>query len=331
MNISSVPNPLGFYGKMQEKSRGKGSTEGHWEIAGCLTEEPFVLFPNGFPDNLIKQFSKLIGREVLGNIAASGTEIINQLGDEHYKTGKPIVYTSADSVFQIAASEELIPIETLYKWCDLAREMLKGDWNIVRVIARPFVRQGKKYVRTVNRRDFSVLPPSTTILESLKEAKLEVIGIGKIKDLFAGIGLTESYKTKNNDDGMAKTIEQTVNIKQGLVFSNLVDFDMIYGHRNDPEGYIKALEDFDRELADLTNIMKKDQLLILTADHGCDPLFKGWDHTREMVPLLVYSPDFKAGGELGLRESFADIAATLAENFNIKNPGEGKSFLSAVI
>lgn len=322
--------PSGFYGAMVEKSKGKGSTEGHWEIAGCITEIPFVVFPNGFPDEMIRQFSKAIGREVLGNSAASGTEIIERLGQEHCKTGKPIVYTSADSVFQIAACEEIIPLNELYQMCIVARKMLTGKWNMVRVIARPFSRKTGGFVRTPNRRDFSVDPTSETVLDKLAARNISVTAIGKIKDLFAGKGISFSHKTRDNNEGMSKTIDITKSLDFGLVFTNLIDFDTVYGHRNDAEGYIKALEAFDVQLGNLMKTMKEDQLLIITADHGCDPLYKGWDHTRENVPIITYTPSVKHGGELGVRDTFADVGATIAENFNLSPMATGRSFLETI-
>lgn len=329
-HLDPVHNPSGYYGMMTERSRGKGSTEGHWEIAGCVTEVPFAVYPDGFPEEIIKKFSKAIGREVIGNCPASGTEIIMRLGDEHCKTGKPIVYTSADSVFQIAACEEIVPLEELYKWCETVRKMLTGDWNVVRVIARPFTKKGGQYTRTSNRRDFSVEPQCDTVLDLLNAKGIPVVGIGKIKDLFAGRGVGASYKTRNNDEGMKKTFEITKSLDQGLVFTNLIDFDMVYGHRNDADGYIRALETFDLKLGELMATMKEDQLLIITADHGCDPLFKGWDHTRERVPLLVYSPRFVQGGELGCRETLADVGATIAENFSLSPLKNGLSFFETI-
>ena len=329
-NIPSARTPSGFYGTMVEKSRGKGSTEGHWEIAGCITEIPFVVFPDGFPDEMIKQFGKSIGRGVLGNFAASGTEIIERLGQEHCRTGKPIVYTSADSVFQIAACEDIIPLEELYQWCAAARKMLTGKWNMVRVIARPFSKKGGSFIRTPNRRDFSVEPTCETVLDLLAAEKIPVTGIGKIKDLFAGRGISASYKIRDNNEGMAKTEGAIQSQDLGLIFTNLIDFDTLYGHRNDAEGYIKALETFDTQLGSLIKIMKDDQLLIITADHGCDPLFKGWDHTRENVPVLAYSPAFKQGGELGVRDTFADVGATIADNFNLPQLAAGRSFLETI-
>ncbi len=327
--IMPATRPSGFYGKLQEKSKGKGSTEGHWEIMGCVTEQPFALYPNGFPDDIIQDFNKITGRGVLGNVPASGTEIINQLGKKHMETGDPILYTSADSVFQVAAAEEIVPLKTLYDWCAKARKMLTGDRNVVRVIARPFEKRGDKFVRTSGRKDFSVMPTCDTALDILKNNGIKTIGIGKIGDLFADRGLKEIIKTKNNDEGMLTTIEKTVKTDRGLIMTNLVDFDMVYGHRNDAPGYIKALEQFDRKLPELTRKMTDDQMLIITADHGCDPLFKGWDHTRERVPLLVYSPSFGEGGELGLRESFADVGATITENFELPSPKYGESFMEA--
>jgi phosphopentomutase len=335
-NIRSFPHieparkPSGFYGMMTEKSKGKGSTEGHWEIAGCVTDVPFAVFPDGFPDEIIKKFSKAVGRDVIGNCPASGTEIIEQLGDEHCRTGKPIVYTSADSVFQIAACEDIVPIDDLYKWCEAARKLLTGDWNVVRVIARPFIKKSGHYTRTVNRRDFSVEPDRDTVLDLLSADIIPVAGIGKIKDLFAGRGIGVSYKTKDNDEGMKKTSEITRSIDRGLIFTNLIDFDMIYGHRNDAEGYIKALESFDVQLGGFMESLKEDQLMIITADHGCDPLFKGWDHTRERVPLLVYSPRFVQGGDLGIRETFADVGETIAENFGLPQLKTGRSFFETI-
>lgn len=328
--VTPALNPLGCYGVMREMSKGKGSTEGHWEIAGCLTEEPFILFPGGFPEDMISQFSSSIGRGILGNEPASGTEIIDRLGELHCETGKPIVYTSADSVFQITACEDVVPLPQLYEWCETARAMLTGKWNVIRVIARPFIRQGDKFVRTTGRKDYSVEPTDETVLDTLKDAGIPVIGVGKIDDLFAGRGLTRSYLAKSNSQGMEKTIELTAQQNCGLIFTNLVDFDMKYGHRNDPDGYITALEIFDRELGDLMRVMKEDQLLILTSDHGCDPLFDGWDHTREQVPLLAYSPRMNRGVDLGRRETFADVAATVAENFSVTAPPVGKSFMDVL-
>jgi phosphopentomutase len=329
-NIDPSRKPSGFYGMMTEKSKGKGSTEGHWEIAGCITEVPFAIFPDGFPDEIIKKFSKAVGRDVIGNCPASGTEIIERFGDEHCRTGKPIVYTSADSVFQIAASEEIVPIDVLYKWCEMARRLLTDDWNVVRVIARPFTKKGGHYIRTVNRRDFSMEPNCDTVLDLLSAGGISVAGIGKIKDLFAGRGINASYKTRDNNEGMKKTSEITQSLDRGLIFTNLIDFDMNYGHRNDADGYIKALESFDSQLGGFMESLKKDQLLIITADHGCDPLFKGWDHTRERVPLLVYSSRFVQGGDLGIRETFADIGATIAENFGLPQLKTGRSFFETI-
>jgi phosphopentomutase len=329
-NIPPAKVPSGFYGTMVEKSRGKGSTEGHWEIAGCITETPFVVFPDGFPEEMLNLFKKSIGRDLLGNCAASGTEIIERLGQEHCRTGKPIVYTSADSVFQIAACEEIIPLEELYRWCAAARKILTGKWNMVRVIARPFTKKGGSFVRTPNRRDFSVEPTSKTVLDLLAAEKIPVTGIGKIKDLFAGRGISSSYKTRDNNEGMATTRDAIQSLDFGLIFTNLIDFDTVYGHRNDAEGYIKALEAFDAQLGNLIKIMKDDQLLIITADHGCDPLYKGWDHTRENVPVLAYSPASRHGGELGVRDTFADIGAMIAENYNLPQLAAGRSFLETI-
>ncbi|HHW56876.1 MAG TPA: phosphopentomutase [Clostridia bacterium] len=325
--VSSNPNPIGAYGKMAEKSAGKDTTTGHWEIAGLIVEKPFPTYPNGFPPDIIEEFERRIGRRVLGNKPASGTEIIKELGEEHVETGYPIVYTSADSVFQIAAHEEVIPVGELYKMCEIAREILKGDHAVGRVIARPFIGISGNFVRTGNRRDFSLKPFESTVLDMLKQAGYEVYAIGKIEDIFAGQGITNKNHTTNNDEGITATIEAMNIVKIGLIFTNLVDFDMIYGHRNDVEGYAKALKHFDNRLPEIMGKLTEEDLLIITADHGCDPTTPGTDHTREYVPLLVYSPLMKEGVNLGVRSTYSDVAATIAEIFNIGPTKNGTSFL----
>ncbi|MDK2793736.1 MAG: phosphopentomutase [Caldanaerobacter sp.] len=285
--VAPNPNAIGAYGKMAEKSAGKDTTTGHWEIAGLIVEKPFPTYPEGFPKEIIEEFEKRIGRKVLGNKPASGTEIIKELGEEHIKTGYPTVYTSADSVFQIAAHEEVIPLEELYRMCEIAREILKGDHAVGRVIARPFIGSPGNFVRTANRKDFSLKPFGPTVLDMLKEAGYQVYAVGKIEDIFAGQGITDSIHTGNNDEGITATIEAMDAVKKGIIFTNLVDFDMVYGHRNDVNGYAKALKHFDERLPEIMLRLKEEDLLIITADHGCDPTTPGTDHTREYVPLLV--------------------------------------------
>lgn len=316
-------NPSGAYGKMAEKSAGKDTTTGHWEIAGQILKKPFPTYPYGFPDDIINAFTQRINRGILGNIAASGTEIITELGKEHMETGKPIVYTSADSVFQIAAHEKIIPLEKLYEYCEIARELLQPPHGVGRVIARPFVGEPGKFERTANRKDFSLEPPYPTILDILVENNYDVIGIGKIKDIFAGRGVTKHIPTKDNIDGILKTIREIQGNSQGLIFTNLVEFDMKYGHRNDARGYADALEEFDKRLPEIINALNKNDILIITADHGCDPTTPGTDHTREYVPLLVFGENVLAGASLGTRETFADIAATIATIFEVKMPPGG--------
>ncbi|KKC30472.1 phosphopentomutase [Caldanaerobacter subterraneus] len=325
--VAPNPNAIGAYGKMAEKSAGKDTTTGHWEIAGLIVEKPFPTYPEGFPKEIIEEFEKRIGRKVLGNKPASGTEIIKELGEEHIKTGYPIVYTSADSVFQIATHEEVIPLEELYRMCEIAREILKGDHAVGRVIARPFIGSPGNFVRTANRRDFSLKPFGPTVLDMLKEAGYQVYAVGKIEDIFAGQGITDSVHTGNNDEGITATIEAMDAVKKGIIFTNLVDFDMVYGHRNDVNGYAKALKHFDERLPEIMLRLKEEDLLIITADHGCDPTTPGTDHTREYVPLLVYSPSMKEGRDLGLRKTYADVAATIAEIFNVGPIRTGTSFL----
>ena len=328
--VNKANTPQGCFGKMNEKSPGKDTTTGHWELAGIILDRPFPVFPNGFPEEFISEYQRRIGREVLGNKKASGTEILEELGPEHIKTGKPIVYTSADSVFQVAAHEEVIPIKELYRICEIAREMLTGQLEVARVIARPFVGSPGAFVRTTNRHDYSLPPVRKTVLDTLVENNLDVIGIGKIHDIFAGRGITENIRAKTNQDGVNATIECLSRPNRGLIFTNLVEFDQNYGHRNDPQGYAAALEAFDVRLPEIMAQLKDDDLLILTADHGCDPTTESTDHSREYVPLLVYGPRARAGVNLGIRGSFADLAATVADIFNLPCD-EGISFADEVL
>ena len=326
------PNPIGAFGKSKEKSKGKDTITGHWEIAGVVLEEPFKTFPNGFPEELIEEFERQIGRKVLGNKVASGTEIIKELGEQHMKTGYPIVYTSADSVFQIAAHEDVIPLDELYRICEIARKMLVGKWLVARVIARPFIGKGRNsFVRTYNRKDFAVEPPYETLLDNVKEAGLEVVGIGKIEDIFAKRGLSMSIHTEGNMDGINKTLQAMDEVKDGLIFTNLVDYDMLYGHRNDPIGYAKALLEFDERLPEITEKLEKEDILIITADHGCDPTTSSTDHSREHVPILIYGQKIKKGYNLGVRESFSDIGQTVAEYLKVKTLRNGESFLKEIL
>lgn len=332
-NIKGIKNnitPQAFYGKMAERSAGKDSTTGHWEIAGLVTKKPFPTFPKGFPPKIIKEFITKTGQEILGNYPASGTEIIKQLGEEHLKTKKLIVYTSADSVFQIAAHEKTVPLEELYKICEITREIL-NPYQVGRVIARPFIGKPGSFVRTKNRKDFSLKPPCDTLLNILEKNNINILGIGKIKDLFGGSGISNCLSTKNNHDGIHKTINALKKTKENLIFTNLIDFDMIYGHRNDIFGYAKALLEFDNHLPEILTCLNDDDLLIITADHGCDPTFKGTDHTREYVPLLVYTKGCFPGKNLGTRESFADVGQTIAEIFNVSSLKNGKSFLDMIL
>ena len=319
-----------FYGKMAEASEAKDTTSGHWELMGIITEKPFPTYPKGFPDDVIKRFTKAIGRSILGNKPASGTEIIKDLGAEHTKTGYPIVYTSADSVFQIAACESIIPIESLYEICECAREILQGEHNVGRVIARPFVLENGVYVRTERRKDVSLPPPGETLLDRIKGEGHETVGIGKIGDIFAHRGLTREVHTSGNDDGISKTIECIMEDFKGIIFTNLIDFDMKYGHRNDPKGYAEALESFDRRLPDIVGALSERDIMFITADHGCDPTMPSTDHSREYVPLLVYGKKLGMPESLGIRKSFADIGATAAETLKIPDFDTGESFLKEI-
>jgi phosphopentomutase len=326
-HLRAAEAPAASYGRCALASPGKDTTTGHWELAGIILKKPFPLYPNGFPPELIREFERRIGRGTLGNKPASGTEIIRELGEEHMKTGKPIVYTSADSVFQVAAHEEVIPLEELYRICEIARDLLRGEHEVGRVIARPFIGSPGAFVRTANRHDYAVPPPQGMLLDRLAWRGVPVISIGKIADIFLGRGIAHSLKTKNNADGMEKILAAAREFPEGLVFANLVDFDMLYGHRNDPEGYSRALEEVDAWLPSLETSLAPDDLVILTADHGCDPVTPSTDHNREYVPLLAFGPRVRRGANLGTRASLADIGQTIAANFGAAAPA-GESFLS---
>ena len=327
--LAAIENPTGSYGKCTLKSNGKDTTTGHWEMAGIILTTGFPTFPDGFPPRIIDEFvTKAAVPGVLGNYAASGTEIIKDLGEEHVRTGKPIIYTSADSVFQIAAHEEIVPIDRLYEICEIARKILHGDDEVARVIARPFLGStAENFKRTENRHDYAVPPPSDNLLPLLKKASLDVVCIGKIASIYDSMGVTQDLTAKNNDQTIDQTIMALNADSRGLIFSNLVDFDMLYGHRRDTEGYAKALEYFDRRLPEIVGAMNDDDLLIMTADHGNDPTKEGSDHTREYVPLLVYGKNANAGVNLGTRQSLSDIGQTIAENFGVEI-ADGISFLT---
>ena len=325
-------NSLACWGKMAEKSPGKDSTSGHWEIAGAILQEPFPVYPKGFPQELVARFEKKARVKTIGNYPASGTEIIAQLGERHLKTGEIILYTSADSVFQLAAHADIIPLERLYEICGIARELLQGEDAIGRIIARPFIGRPGNFVRTADRKDFSLEPPSETFLDLMRKAKIPTVGIGKIDDLFAHRGLSKVVKAKNNDDVMKQIIAEIRLTSRGLIFANLVDFDMLWGHRNDAESFGRGLEEFDIWLPVLMNKLNDSDLLIITADHGCDPTLKAsTDHTREFVPLLAYNKLIKRGQNLGVRETFSDIAQTVSEIFGLNHRFPGKSFLKDIV
>lgn len=337
-NIEGVNGPkkydkaIGAFGRCEEASKGKDTVTGHWEIGGVILEEPLNTYPNGFSEEIINEFKKRAKVEgILGNIVASGTQIIEDLGEEHVKTGYPIIYTSADSVFQIAAHEDVISVERLYEMCEIARNMLVDKWAVGRVIARPFIGEAPNFKRTSNRRDYALDPFNKTMLEYLKDANYEVAAVGKIEDIYNGKGVTSAVHTKSNMDGVDKTLEYMDTVKEGLIFTNLVDFDMMYGHRNDPEGYGKALEDFDNRLQEIYSKMAEDDILIITADHGCDPTTSSTDHSREHIPVLVYGKNVKPGVNIGTRETFADIGKTILDFFNVQNELVGKSFLNDII
>lgn len=327
--ISPVDKPTAHFGKLQEASVGKDTMTGHWEIMGLNIDKPFKVYPDGFPQELIQALEEKTGRKVIGNKPASGTEILDELGEEHMKTGAIIVYTSADPVLQIAAHEEVVPLEELYKICEIARELtLSPEFLVGRIIARPFLGEPGNFKRTTNRHDYALKPFERTVMNELQDANYDVIAIGKIADIYNGEGVTESLRTKDNMDGMDKLNEVVRKSFHGISFLNLVDFDALYGHRRDPIGYGEALEAFDERLPEVLEALTNDDLLIITADHGNDPTFEGTDHTREFVPVLAYSPRFTEGTELPASETFADIGATIAENFQVPMPKFGRSFLS---
>ena len=329
--IKKINKPIAYVTKMQEASIGKDTMTGHWELMGLNIKKPFQVFPNGFPNDLISELEKRTKRKVIGNMVASGTEIIEMLGEEHLNTGGIIVYTSADSVLQIAAHEEIVPLDELYAICEMARELtLEAKWKVGRVIARPFIGSPGKFTRTSNRHDYALKPFEKTVLNYLKENELDVISIGKIEDIFDGEGITESYRTVSNDDGMIKLNQMLKKDFIGLCFLNLVDFDALYGHRRDPLGYGKALESFDEQLGEIIPLLTDDDLLLVTADHGNDPTFKGTDHTREYVPLFAYHNKIVNGERIEERKTFADVGATISDNFNVKLPEYGSSFLSII-
>jgi phosphopentomutase len=330
-NVPPLANPDGSYGRCALRSNGKDTTTGHWEMAGIILEQAFPTYPNGFPQSILDRFIKETGVPgILGNIPASGTEIIKDLGAEHVKTGKPIVYTSADSVFQIAAHEEVIALDKLYEICETARRILDGEHKVGRVIARPFLGQPGNFYRTENRHDYAVPPPRANLLPALKEKNLDVVCIGKIASIYDSVGVTEDLTAKNNQQSIDQTIHALDQNTRGLIFSNLVDFDMLYGHRRDTEGYARALEHFDSALPHIEAAMRDDDLMILTADHGNDPTFPGTDHTREYAPLLVYGKNARPGVNLGTRGSLSDIGQTVAENFGLTLTA-GKSFLAQIL
>jgi phosphopentomutase len=324
--LHKTDSPKAAFGKAMEKSAGKDTTTGHWEIAGTILDKPFPTFSEGFPASFMADFEAAIGCKTIGNFSASGTAIIEELGDKHVHTGFPIVYTSADSVFQIAMHEDVIPIEKQYQICQIARDMLVGEYEVGRVIARPFVGTSGQYVRTARRKDFATMPPDN-VLDTINKEGKEVLGIGKIYDIFAGKGITRSIKTANNQEGIEATISAIEYDKASLIFTNLVDFDMHFGHRRDVVGYARCLEEFDAKLPEIMTKMKQDDILIITADHGNDPTWTGTDHTREYIPILIYSKNVAPGRSLGIRSSFLDVAATIADGLGIDFDTTGSSCL----
>jgi phosphopentomutase len=330
LGVPPVGDALGAYGKMTEQSAAKDSTVGHWELMGVISPRPLPTYPNGFPEELIAEYERRIGRKTLGNKAISGTVIIEELGEEHMRTGCPIVYTSADSVFQVAAHEDIIPLDDLYRICEIAREMLAGKHGVGRVIARPFVGEPGNFTRTKNRRDFSLEPPEPTLLDRLLNAGYQVVGVGKVDDLFANRGLSICHHTVDNRVATEKVIELLQTEGEGMILANLIEFDMLYGHRNNVKGYAGALEDFDSRLPVLMSSMKSGDALFIVSDHGNDPTTPSTDHSREYAPLLVYSAQFKAGVDLGIRETFADLGATIAELLGIAPLPNGTSFVQEV-
>jgi len=331
-NIRRMPSlpasaePQGAFGKAAIYSNGKDTTVGHWEMAGILTPQPFPIYPGGFPERIVTHFEKAIGRTVLGNKPASGTEIIKELGAEHMRTGQPILYTSADSVFQVAAHEQVIPLEELYRICRIARQLLDGPDRVARVIARPFIGEPGKFQRTGNRKDYAIPPPGATLLDQLKDAGIPTVGIGKIPSIFDSRGFSEQLEAHGNREAIDQTVRALKSASEGLIFTNLVDFDMLWGHRRDSKGYAQGLEYLDCRIPDVQRAMEGEDCLIITADHGCDPTHRGSDHTREYVPILVYSKSLAGGADLGTRETLADMGQTVAENFGL-HLDFGTSFL----
>ena len=330
-SLEGVKSPIGAFGRASEVSKGKDTTTGHWEMTGVLVETPFKTYENGFPKEIIDEFERKTNRKVIGNKPASGTAILDELGEQQMKTGEVIVYTSADSVFQIAAHEEIIPLDELYKMCEIAREIMMGDNAVARIIARPFVGQPGAFERTSNRRDYSLSPFEDTVLDNIKNSNLDVIGVGKIEDIFNKQGITEAIHTKDNMDGVDQTINYMKKENNGLIFTNLVDFDSKYGHRRDVKGYKEALEEFDARIPEILENMEDDDILIINSDHGNDPTYKGTDHTREYIPMLICGKNVKSGLNLGTRSSFADIGATVADILDVKMPKHGNSFKNDII
>jgi len=328
--IKPRSSPVAVIGRLAEASPGKDTTTGHWELMGLPLDSPFPTYPRGFPPEVIEPFQKAIGRKVLGNFPASGTDIIARLGKEHIRTGCPIVYTSADSVFQVAAHEEVIPLQELYQICFKARELLTGNHAVARVIARPFRGRPGSFYRTGNRRDFSLIPPKETLLDRLSTVGIPVIGIGKIEDLFAGQGISLSIPAKSNKEVTDGVLDQMSFLDRGLIFANLVDFDTLYGHRNDPQGFAAALEQFDSRLPDIMGLMREEDVLFITSDHGCDPTTWSTDHSREYVPLLIYGAMVEPGRDLGIRKSFADVGQTIGEMFGVGPLQAGVSFWDVI-
>ncbi len=323
--------PKGAYGRMAEASKGKDTTIGHWEIGGIISEKPLPTYHNGFPKELVYEFEKKTGRKILCNKPYSGTQLLLDYGREHVKTGDLIVYTSADSVWQIAAHEDVVPVEKLYEYCQIARDMLTGEHNVGRVIARPFVGEYPDYKRTSNRHDFSLEPPKNTFLDEIKKAGLDTIGVGKIYDIFAGKGINDYTRTLNNSDGMAKTMQYAKKDFNGVCFINLVDFDMVYGHRNDALGYTEALNTFDKELAELLSKLGENDVLMITADHGCDPSTPSTDHSREYTPLLIAGQKIKTNVNLGTRMCFSDIGKTVCDLLGVNSDIAGQSFADEIL
>ena len=329
--MEGVDSTIGAYARLTEQSAGKDTTIGHWEIAGIVSKNPLPTYPNGFPQEVIDRFSELTGRGVLCNLPYSGTDVIRDYGKRHMETGDLIVYTSADSVFQIAAHEDIVPVEELYRYCEIARQMLVGEHGVGRVIARPFIGEDGNFTRTARRHDFSLVPPSDTMMDVLIANGYATYGVGKIYDIFAGKGIQNTVRIENNVDGMNKAMAYQKEDFTGLCFVNLVDFDMHYGHRNDIDGYAKAATVFDEQLHDFVANMRDEDILMITADHGCDPGFRGTDHSREYVPFMAYGKDIKENVNLGTRDSFADIAATIQDIFGIQPATAGKSFKEEIL